>query len=147
MQAALQEAREAAASGEVPIGAVVVFENRIVGRGRNAVERGPDPTTHAELAALRQAAAALGRWRLAGCTMYVTVEPCPMCAMACVWARLDRLVYGAPDPKAGGAGSLYELPEDPRLNHQVRVERGVLAEEAGDLMRAFFRRRRPGPDL
>ena len=142
MAEAIAEARLAAAEGEVPIGAVVVFEYRIVGRGRNARERLRDPTAHAEILALREAARALGRWRLTGATIYATLEPCPMCAGALVNARVDRLVYAVPDPKAGAAGTLFDVPRDPRLNHRVEVSSGVLAAECGELLKEFFRARR-----
>jgi tRNA(adenine34) deaminase len=123
---------------------VAVLEGRIVGRGANARESARDPTAHAELLAIQEAARTLGRWRLSGVTLVVTLEPCTMCAGAMVLARIDRLVYGAPDPKAGAVGSLMDLSQDPRLNHRFPVERGVLAEEAGELLRAFFRARRGG---
>src|SRR5512139_4316326 len=142
MEAALALAGEAGADGEVPVGAVAVFEGRIVGRGANAREAAHDPTAHAELLAIQDAARTLGRWRLTGVTVYVTLEPCAMCAGAMVLARIDRLVYAAADPKAGAAGSLMDLSADPRLNHRFPVERGVLAAEAGDVLRAFFRARR-----
>jgi tRNA(adenine34) deaminase len=142
MRQALDLAREAGARGEVPVGAVAVFEDRIVGRGANAREAARDPTAHAELLAIQEAARALGRWRLAGVTLVVTLEPCAMCAGAMVLARIDRLVYAADDPKAGAAGSLIDLTGDPRLNHRFPVERGVLADEAGELLKAFFRARR-----
>jgi tRNA(adenine34) deaminase len=142
MQEALALAREAGARGEVPVGAVAVHDGRVVGRGANARESARDPTAHAELLAIQDAARALGRWRLSGVTLYVTLEPCAMCAGAMVLARIDRLVYAASDPKAGAAGSLMDLTADARLNHRFPVERGLLAEEAGDLLRAFFRARR-----
>jgi tRNA(adenine34) deaminase len=142
MAEALAEARRAAAEGEVPIGSVVVFEDRIVGRGRNARERLRDPLAHAEILALQEAARSLGRWRLTGATLYATLEPCPMCAGALVNARIDRLVYAVPDPKAGAAGTLFDIPRDPRLNHRVEVSSGVLATECGDLLKEFFRSRR-----
>ena len=142
MQEALALARGAAERGEVPVGAVAVFEGRIVGRGANARESAHDPTAHAELLAIQDAARTLGRWRLTGVTVYVTLEPCAMCAGAMVLARIDRLVYAASDPKAGAVGSLMDLSTDPRLNHRFPVDRGLLAEEAGDLLRAFFRARR-----
>src|SRR5438309_9398181 len=142
MAEALAEARLAAAEGEVPIGSVVVFEERIVGRGRNARERLRDPTAHAEILALQEAARALGRWRLSGATLYATLEPCPMCAGALVNARIDRLVYAVPDPKAGAAGTLFDVPRDPRLNHRVEVASGVMAAECGELLSSFFRSRR-----
>ncbi len=142
MREALALARRAAAEGEVPVGAVAIHEGRIVGRGRNARESARDPTAHAELLAIREAARTLGRWRLGGVGLVVTLEPCAMCAGAMVLARIDRLVYGASDPKAGAAGSLLDLSADPRLNHRFPVERGLMAEEAGELLREFFRARR-----
>src|SRR6201994_1295442 len=128
MSEALALARLAAAEGEVPIGAVVVFEGSVVGRGRNARERLHDPTAHAEILALQEAARALSRWRLTGATLYATLEPCFMCAGALVNSRIDRLVFAVPDPKAGAVGSLFNVPEDPRLNHRVSVSSGVLAQ-------------------
>ena len=142
MQEALALAREAGARGEVPIGAVAVLGGEIVGRGANGREGAADPTAHAELLAIQDAARRLGRWRLTGVTLYVTLEPCAMCAGAMVLARIDRLVYAASDPKAGAVGSLMDLSADPRLNHRFPVERGILAGEAGELLRAFFRARR-----
>jgi tRNA(adenine34) deaminase len=142
MAEALAEARKAAAEGEVPIGAVVVHESRIVGRGRNARETRRDPTAHAELLALQEASRALGRWRLTGATVYATLEPCPMCAGALVNARVDRLVYAVPDPKAGAAGTLFDVVRDARLNHRVEVTAGVLAAECGEVLSSFFRSRR-----
>jgi tRNA(adenine34) deaminase len=142
MQAALAEARLAAAAGEVPIGAVVAFEGTIVARGQNRVLRDLDPTAHAEIVALRAAAAALGNYRLPGCTLYVTLEPCAMCAGAMIHARLDRLVFAAADPKAGACGSVLAVLNHPQLNHQMAVERGILADEAAELLRGFFRERR-----
>jgi tRNA(adenine34) deaminase len=144
MSEALAEARRAASEGEVPIGAVVVCEGQIVGRGRNARERLHDPTAHAEVLALRQASQALRRWRLTGTTVYATLEPCPMCAGALVNARVDRLVYAVPDPKAGAVGTLFDIARDPRLNHRIEVTSGVLAVECGDLLRGFFRGKRGG---
>jgi tRNA(adenine34) deaminase len=142
MGEALALARQAAGEGEVPVGAVALHEGRIVGRGRNRREGDRDPTAHAELHALQEAARALGRWRLTGVTLVVTLEPCAMCAGAMVLARVDRLVLGASDPKAGAVGSLMDLSADPRLNHRFEVERGVRAEECGALLRDFFRSRR-----
>jgi tRNA(adenine34) deaminase len=142
MREAIALAAEAAAAGEVPVGAVAVLEGRVVGRGRNRREEDRDPTAHAELLAIQDAARTLGRWRLAGVTMVVTLEPCAMCAGALVLARVDRLVYGAPDPKAGAVGSLMDLSADPRLNHRFPVERGLRADECGEQLRAFFRSRR-----
>lgn len=139
---ALLEARRAAQEGEVPVGAIAVCEDRIVGRGRNGREGQRDPLAHAELIALREAAATLGRWRLTGVTLYVTLEPCAMCAGALVNARIDRLVYGTDDPKAGAVKSLYALCTDERLNHRIAVTGGVNAEACGELLREFFRARR-----
>jgi tRNA(adenine34) deaminase len=142
MAEALAEARRAAAEGEVPIGAVLVAEGRIAGRGRNARERLQDPTAHAEILALQEAARTLGRWRLTGSTMYATLEPCPMCAGALVNARVDRLVYGVADPKAGAVDTLFDVVRDARLNHRIAVTSAVLAEECGAVLREFFRERR-----
>jgi len=142
MEEALRLAREAGDASEVPVGAVAVFEGRIVGRGRNRREEDRDPTAHAELLALREASRTLGRWRLTGVTLVATLEPCAMCAGAMVLARIDRLVYGADDPKAGAAGSLQDLTADPRLNHRFPVERGLRREDCAALLREFFRARR-----
>jgi tRNA(adenine34) deaminase len=142
MQAALHEARLAAEAGEVPIGALVVRAGEIVARGQNRVLRDLDPTAHAEIIALREAAEAVGNYRLNGCTLYVTLEPCAMCAGAMIHARLDRLVFAAADPKAGAAGSVLAVLNHPQLNHQMVVERGIFAEEAAELLRSFFRERR-----
>jgi tRNA(adenine34) deaminase len=144
MREALALAREASARGEVPVGALAVLDGRVVGRGANAREGARDPTAHAEIAAIQEAARTLGRWRLSGVTLYVTLEPCAMCAGAMVLARIDRLVFAATDPKAGAVGSLLDLSADTRLNHRFPVTRGVLADEAGELLRAFFRARRNG---
>jgi tRNA(adenine34) deaminase len=142
MSLALAEARLAGAEGEVPVGAIVVASGQLVGRGRNARERLGDPTAHAEMVALGKAARALGRWRLSGCALYVTLEPCFMCAGALVNARVDRLVFAARDPKAGAVGSLADVCRDGRLNHQLAVTVGVMEAECGDLLRDFFRQRR-----
>jgi tRNA(adenine34) deaminase len=142
MRAAIEEARGCTAWDDVPIGAVVAREDDILARAGNEREHRADATAHAEILALRVASAATGSWRLDGCSMYVTLEPCAMCAGALVNARVDRLVFGAPDPKAGFAGSLGDLVRDPRLNHRVEVTAGVLAEECADLLQAFFRERR-----
>ena len=142
MRLALEEARSAAAGGDVPVGAVIVRGDEILARAGNAREREQDPTAHAEILALRQASGAIGSWHLEGCAMVVTLEPCAMCAGAIVLARLDRLVFGASDPKAGFAGSLGDLVRDGRLNHEVDVTVGVLAEECGEILRAFFAERR-----
>ncbi len=142
MAEALAEADAAAAHGDVPIGAVLVRDGREVARGHNRREVDTDPTAHAEMLALRAGAAELGTWRLTGCTLYVTLEPCTMCAGALVLARVDRLVFAADDPKAGAVGALYDIPRDPRLNHDVEVVRGVAAEQAAERLRAFFADRR-----
>jgi tRNA(adenine34) deaminase len=142
MQAALDEARAAEAAGEVPIGAVVVRDGAIIARGQNRVLRDNDPTAHAEVAALRGAAAAIGNYRLSGCTLVATLEPCAMCAGALIHARVERLVYGAADPKAGAAGSVLSVVNHPALNHQMTVQGGVMAEESASLLRAFFQQRR-----
>ena len=142
MRLALAQARRAAELGEVPVGAVVVRGDELLGAGHNRREIERDPLAHAELLALRQAAARVEGWRLLGCTMYVTLEPCAMCAGALVNSRVERLVFGASDPKAGYCGSLGDIPRDPRLNHRLLVESGVLAEECGALLRAFFQRLR-----
>ncbi|MGH2527886.1 MAG: tRNA adenosine(34) deaminase TadA [Actinomycetota bacterium] len=142
MRLALDEAREASYLGDVPVGAVVARSDDVVGRAGNARERKQDPTAHAEILALRAAADRLASWHLEGCTIYVTLEPCAMCAGALVLARVDRLVFGALDPKAGFVGSLGDLVRDPRLNHAIEVESGVLSGECGDVLREFFRERR-----
>lgn len=142
MQEALAEARQALAEGEVPVGAMVVRDDEVLGRGRNAVISSQDPTAHAEVLALREAARKVGNYRLPGATLYATVEPCPMCCGAALHARVSRVVFGAPDPKGGAAMSLYRLLEDPRLTHRAEVESGVLAEECGAILRAFFESRR-----
>lgn len=142
IEEALDEARRAGDRGEVPVGAAVVHDGAIVGRGGNRTETLQDPTAHAEMIAIREAAEHLGSWRLLGATLYVTLEPCAMCAGATVLARLDRIVYGAADPKAGMCGSLADIPRDARLNHRVEVVAGVRAGECGDLLREFFRARR-----
>ena len=145
MTAALEEAGAAAAAGDVPVGAVVVSpEGRELSRGRNRREGDRDPTAHAEVLALRGAAKAAGGWRLDGCTLYVTLEPCAMCAAAAVLARLACVTWGAPDPKAGFAGSLANLLDDPRLNHRVAWRGGLLADEAGRLLEGFFAKLRDG---
>lgn len=142
MEAALEEARKAMAMGEVPVGAVIVKDGRILGRGHNLTESTKDPTAHAELIAIREAAAALGGWRLIGCTMFVTVEPCAMCGGALVWSRMEKLFIGTMDPKSGGCGSIFNITGDTRLNHQVQVETGLLQEECEALMKDFFRKLR-----
>jgi tRNA(adenine34) deaminase len=142
MRLALEEARSAAAGGDVPVGAVIVRGDEILAKAGNAREREQDPTAHAEILALRRASRAIGSWHLEGCALVVTLEPCAMCAGAVVLARLDRLVFGASDPKAGFAGSLGDLVRDGRLNHEVDVTVGVLAQECGEILRAFFAERR-----
>jgi tRNA(adenine34) deaminase len=142
MRVALDLARSAGETGDVPVGAVVTHNGEVVGQGANAREASNDPTAHAELIALRQAATALGTWRLTGATMYVTLEPCPMCAGGLVAARVSRLVFAASDPKSGACGSLYNLCADPRLNHELTVERWVLSEHARDLLSEWFAAKR-----
>lgn len=143
MRAALAEARAALATGDVPIGAVVLSpEGAVVGRGRNVREADHDPTGHAEVVALREAARARGEWRLEGCTLVVTLEPCTMCAGAAVLSRVERVVFGAHDDKAGAVGSLWDVVRDRRLNHRPEVVAGVLAAEATDLLEEFFRAQR-----
>ena len=142
MRAALEVAQGCATSGDVPVGAAIVRGDDVLATGGNRREADQDPTAHAEIVAIRAAARAVGSWRLDGCTLYVTLEPCAMCAGALVLARLDRVVFGAADPKAGFAGSLGNLLQDPRLNHRPELTGGVLAEECGDLLRTFFRERR-----
>ncbi|HEY1804317.1 MAG TPA: tRNA adenosine(34) deaminase TadA [Terracidiphilus sp.] len=142
MESALAQARLAAEGGEVPIGAVMVYKGEIIAHAQNCVLRHMDPTAHAEILAIRTAAKALGNYRLAGCTLYVTLEPCAMCAGAMIHARLDRLVYAAADPKAGACGSVFSVLNHPQLNHRMQVEQGIGAEESAELLREFFRERR-----
>jgi tRNA(adenine34) deaminase len=142
MNEALREARLAMADDEVPVGCVVVHAGRIIGRGHNQRERLNDPTAHAEMIAITAAAEALESWRLIDCTLYVTLEPCPMCAGAMVNARVSRLVYAARDPKAGACGTLYDIVRDARLNHRLDVTEGVCADEAAEVLQQFFRRKR-----
>lgn len=142
MQEALASAKKAEVHGEVPVGAVVVYEGKIVGAGHNQPIEHHDPTAHAEIAALRAAAEVLGNYRLPGCTLYVTLEPCAMCAGAMLHARLARVVYGAPDPKTGAAGSVVNLFAEEKLNHHTTIQGGVMAEECGQLLRDFFIKRR-----
>jgi tRNA(adenine34) deaminase len=139
---ALDQARAAAAAGEVPVGAIVVENGIVVGRGQNRVLRDLDPTAHAEIVAIREAARAVGNYRLAGCELFVSLEPCAMCAGAMIHARLGRLIYAAADPKAGAVRSVLEVLNHPRLNHQMVVSSGEMAEESGELLRSFFRERR-----
>ncbi len=142
MRIALEEAASALREDEVPVGAVVACGDRVVARAHNQRERLRDPTAHAEMIAITQAAASLGSWRLDGCTLYVTLEPCPMCAGAILQARIPTLVYGASDPKAGAVASLYRLLDDARLNHRVETLGGVLAEPCGEILSRFFRQQR-----
>jgi tRNA(adenine34) deaminase len=142
MAVAVEEAEQAGAAGEVPVGAVAVRDGQVIARAHNRREADVDPTAHAELLVLRAAAAAMGTWRLPDVTVYVTLEPCPMCAGGLVAARVGRLVFGAADPKAGACGSLYNLCADPRLNHELPVTHGVLAERAAALLADFFEQRR-----
>jgi tRNA(adenine34) deaminase len=143
MREAIAEATRAVEHEDVPVGAIVVADSAtVIGRGRNRREVDGDPTAHAEVIAIREAARSLGRWRLTGCTLYVTQEPCPMCAGAIVNARVERLVYGCDNPKAGAARTLFELVDSPRLNHRAAVAGGVLADECGRLLSEFFRRLR-----
>ena len=142
MRMAIDAAQVAEENGDVPIGAVIVYQNQVIGRAYNQREQLKDPTAHAEIVALTQAASFVGSWRLHGCTIYVTLEPCPMCAGALVLGRLDRLVYGCPDPKTGACGSLYDIVRDERLNHRLEVTPGVLADDCATLLQAFFQQRR-----
>lgn len=142
MQLAYQQAQYAEQAGEVPVGAVIVDRGRVVGAAHNQREQLRDPTAHAEMIAITQAAEALGSWRLESCALYVTLEPCPMCAGAILQARIPLVVYGAPDPKAGAVDSLYRLLDDPRLNHRCQTVPGVLGQQCGDILSRFFRRQR-----
>jgi tRNA(adenine34) deaminase len=142
MQMAINQAAIAEENGDVPIGAVIVHEGRIIAKAYNERQQLNDPTAHAEIIALTQASEAIGSWRLHGCTIYVTLEPCPMCAGALVLARIDRLVFGTEDPKTGACGSLYNIVQDSRLNHQVQITSGVLMEDCKEQLQAFFQRRR-----
>jgi len=145
MRAALDEARAADAADEVPIGAIVLFDCRIIARGQNRVLRDNDPTAHAEIVALRAAAQAVGNYRLTGCTLVSTLEPCAMCAGAMIHARIARLVFAADDPKAGAAGSVLGVLNHAALNHQMELDRGLMADESTALLREFFQRRRSSP--
>ena len=142
MKLAIEQAKIAEDNGDVPIGAVIVHQNQIIGKAYNQREQLKDPTAHAEIIALTQAAAALQNWHLNGCTIYVTLEPCPMCAGALVLSRMDRLVYGCDDPKAGACKSLYNIVQDERLNHRLEVTSGVLADQCSRLLQDFFSQRR-----
>jgi len=142
MKVAIEAARIAEDNGDVPIGAIIVYQNQIIGKAYNQREQLADPTAHAEIIALTQAAAFMESWRLNGCTMYVTLEPCPMCAGALVLSRTDRLVYGCDDPKSGACGSVYNIVQDTRLNHRLNVAAGVLADECSQQLQNFFEQRR-----
>lgn len=142
MRIAISAAQIAAEIGDVPIGAVIVYKNKIIGKAYNQREQLKDPTAHAEIIALTQAASFMESWRLHNCTIYVTLEPCPMCAGALVLGRIDRLVYGCDDPKTGACKSLYNIVQDERLNHRLEVTGGVLADECSKLLQEFFQRRR-----
>jgi tRNA(adenine34) deaminase len=139
---AIEQAKIAEENGDIPIGAVIIHKNQIIAKAYNQREQLQDPTAHAEIIALTQAAEFIGSWRLEGCTMYVTSEPCCMCAGALVLSRMNRLVYGCDDPKAGACKSLYNIVQDERLNHRLEVTAGVMADECGDLLRTFFAKRR-----
>ncbi|MBE6031460.1 MAG: nucleoside deaminase [Clostridiales bacterium] len=136
---ALKEAQKAAELGEIPVGAVIERDGVIVGRGHNLTETTKDPTAHAEMIAIREAAKTLGGWRLLGCNMYVTCEPCSMCAGAMVWARIKKVYIGTMDPKGGACGSVFNIPQEPRLNHQIEIETGLMKEECATIMKNFFK--------
>ena len=140
---ALAEAEKAAALGEIPVGAVIVRDGRIIGRGHNLTETAKDPTAHAEMIAIREAAKKIGGWRLIGCEMFVTCEPCAMCAGAMVWARIEKVYIGTMDPKSGACGSVFQIPSETRLNHQIKIETGLMQEECSEIMKSFFRKLRP----
>ena len=142
MAEALKEAALAAEMGEVPIGAVIVRGDEIIAAAHNLVETSKDPTAHNEMLAIRQAAARLGSWRLTGCHMYVTVEPCSMCAGAIVWARIEKLFIGTDDPKGGACGSIFNIPQEKKLNHYTEIETGLLREECSEIMKTFFKKLR-----
>ena len=142
LEEAYIEAQAAAAEGEVPIGAVIVRDGEIIARAHNRTEQDKNPTAHAEMLAIREAAAVLGGWRLTGCSMFVTAEPCSMCAGAIVWARIEKLYIGTMDPKAGACGSVFNIPQDERLNHYVEIETGLMGEECSGLLKDFFRKLR-----
>lgn len=142
MQAALEEAKKAAALGEIPIGAVIVKDGAIIARGHNETEARKDPTAHAEMIAIRAAAKALGGWRLSGCQMFVTAEPCSMCAGAIVWARIEKLYIGTMDPKSGACGSVFNIPQEKKLNHFTEIEIGLMQEECSCIMKDFFKQLR-----
>ncbi|MBI3397737.1 MAG: tRNA adenosine(34) deaminase TadA [Deltaproteobacteria bacterium] len=142
MNEALQEAQKALKKGEVPIGAVIVLDNKIIARGHNLKETFADPTAHAEIIAIKKASKKLGRWRLTNSTIYITLEPCIMCMGALIQARVERLVFGCFDPKAGAAGSLYDISNDKRLNHRIKLTTGILADECSKILKEFFKEMR-----
>ena len=142
MNAAIEEAKKACAMGEIPIGAVIVKDNKIISRAHNETESLKDPTAHAEMTAIRRAARALGGWRLTGCEMFVTAEPCSMCAGAIVWARIEKLYIGTMDPKSGACGSVFNIPQEKQLNHFVKIETRLMQEECSRLMKDFFKQLR-----
>lgn len=142
MAEALKEARKAFDKGEIPIGAVIVKDDEIIARGHNMTEESKDPTAHAEMIAIRKAAEVLGGWRLPGCSMYVTIEPCSMCAGAMVWARIEKLYIGSMDSKGGACGSVFNIPQDERLNHYIDIQTGVMQEECESMMKEFFKQLR-----
>jgi len=142
MQLAFEEAKKAAAMGEVPVGAVIVKDGEVIAAGHNLTESAKDPTAHAEMIAIRAAAAKLGGWRLPGCQMYVTTEPCSMCAGAIVWARIEKLYIGTMDPKSGACGSVFNIPQEAKLNHFVEIETGIMQAECSQLMKDFFKKLR-----
>lgn len=142
MQLAFEEAKKAAAMGEVPVGAVIVKDGEVIATGHNRTESDKDPTAHAEMLAIRQAAARLGGWRLPGCQMYVTTEPCSMCAGAIVWSRIEKLYIGTMDPKSGACGSVFNIPQEAKLNHFVEIETGIMQAECSQLMKDFFKKLR-----
>ncbi len=144
MQMALQQAEQAYASGEVPVGAVIVYQGRVIAAAHNQREQLKDPTAHAEMIAITQAAESMENWRLGDCTLYVTLEPCPMCAGAALNARLPRVVFGAVDPKGGGVTSVFKLLSDARLNHRAEIVQGVMDAQCGEIMSRFFRSKRNG---
>jgi len=146
MKAAIDQAHIALENGDVPIGAVIVHQNQIIAKGLNLRHKLNDPTAHAEIIAITAAAEYIGNWRLHGCSIYVTLEPCCMCAGAMVLARLDRLVYGCDDPKAGACGSLYNIVQDERLNHRLEITKGILAEDCAKLLQDFFKKKRNSAD-
>lgn len=142
MQEALEEAKKAAMAGEVPVGAVIVKDEKIIARGHNLTETTKDPTAHAEIIAIRKAASVLNGWRLSGCVMFVTAEPCCMCAGAIVWARIEKLFIGTMDPKAGACGSVFNIPQEKKLNHYVEIQTGIMQKECSCIMKDFFKRLR-----